>query len=184
MHSDVLTCHFKHAGLYDGAPRSAPCSVVKTYSTCALRSCGARCGNSLAGYVRSGNWSKSCFIGAGTERMLLDAGGCLLLGAATLLLPDRDMLAVRGDGGDDVAKSRPCSAGAEESSRRSLARVPYLRTRRYSTPGIRAIGNRMHSSQRPLHRHFQLHTQQHFVKRFKFYTWVISRSFIKRAAAY
>lgn len=50
-----LTCHFKHAGLYDGAPLIAPLSVVKTYSTCALRCCGARCGRSLTGYVRRGN---------------------------------------------------------------------------------------------------------------------------------
>ena len=59
----------------------------------------------MTGYVRSGNWSKSCFIGAGTEKMPPDDGDSLLLAAATLLLPDRDMLAVCGDGGDDVAKS-------------------------------------------------------------------------------
>lgn len=34
-----------------------------------------------------------------------DDGDSLLLAAATLLLPDRDMLAVCGDGGNDVAKS-------------------------------------------------------------------------------
>lgn len=43
----ILTCHFKHAGLWDGAPLNTPSGVVKTYSRCALRCCGARCGSWL-----------------------------------------------------------------------------------------------------------------------------------------
>lgn len=49
------TCHFRHAGLYDGKPLTAASSVVKIYRTCAFRSRGARCGRSLTGYVCSGN---------------------------------------------------------------------------------------------------------------------------------
>jgi hypothetical protein len=69
-----LTCHFKQPGLYDGAPFAASRSLANTYSVCAARLRGARCGSSFAAYVKMGNLSKSCFIGVGTENKLRE--GC------------------------------------------------------------------------------------------------------------
>jgi hypothetical protein len=77
LHTMFLrTCHFKQAGLYDGAPFSAPFSVVKTCNVGLLRSCGARCGRLFMGYVTSGNLSNSCLMGAGTSKMLRDGVCC------------------------------------------------------------------------------------------------------------
>jgi hypothetical protein len=70
------TCHFKHAGLYDGAPLDAPSLVVKTCNIGVSRTRGARCGRSLIGYVTSGNLSNSCLMGAGTSKMLRGAVFC------------------------------------------------------------------------------------------------------------
>lgn len=127
--SHVLTCHFRHAGLCEGAPRMAPCSVVKTYRTCAWRCCGARCGDWLTGYVSSGNWSKSCLMGAGTEKKLLLVL-VLLAAVETLLRPVRDMLAMRRGGGDDVAKKLAAApAPARKAPRPSHAVIrPWLPT--------------------------------------------------------
>jgi hypothetical protein len=56
--------------LYEGAPSAASPSVAKTNNVCASRCLGARCGRSFGEYVRSGKRSNSCFIGAGTVKML------------------------------------------------------------------------------------------------------------------
>lgn len=72
----ICTCHFRHAGLYDGAPLDAPSFVVKTCNIGVLRSRGVRCGRSLIWYVTSGNLSNSCLTGAGTSKMLRDAVAC------------------------------------------------------------------------------------------------------------
>jgi len=53
----------------------------------------------------SGNWSNSCFIGVGTENRLRDDGCLLILLAEALSSSGRDIMAIRGDAGDDVAKS-------------------------------------------------------------------------------
>lgn len=64
------SCHRKHAGLNEAFPDSASSSVDQMNSACPFPLC-AFCiftGNSLEGYVRSGNASNIRFTGAGSAK--------------------------------------------------------------------------------------------------------------------